>query len=168
MLCTECRGRKQKAEQICFEPRLDMKQRSCAKQQELQRRSSHPSGSRSPGQARQRLGLGWAKEKRERRGGIKRQGAKFLSRFHQRNPTDINGCNWERSQRKAARRTRRESLKTNRTLLMGEERWMGSLQGEPHPKPTRQELNALKGFAQEAPGMSPESQLVTWGWGCAG
>lgn len=50
-------GRKQKAEQICFEPRLDPKQCSRAKQQELQRSSSHPSGGRSPGQARQRAGL---------------------------------------------------------------------------------------------------------------
>lgn len=49
-------GRKQKAEQICSEPRLETKQRSCAKQQELQRRSSHPSSSGSPGQAG--LGLG--------------------------------------------------------------------------------------------------------------
>lgn len=66
-------GRKQKAEQICFEPRLDPKQRSRAKQQELQRRSSHPSGGRSPGQARQRAGLNLSsvrekKKKKKRKG----------------------------------------------------------------------------------------------------
>lgn len=44
-------GRKQKAEQICSEPRLEAKQQCCAKQQELQERSSHPSSGRSLGQA---------------------------------------------------------------------------------------------------------------------
>lgn len=43
-----------------------MKQLSCAKQQELQR-SSHPSGSRSPGQARQRAGLRLSSEKKKKK-----------------------------------------------------------------------------------------------------
>lgn len=72
-------------------------------------------------------------------GGIKRQGAKFFSWFHQRNPTDINGCNWEQSQLSAAQRTHRDTLKTNTTVLGmsegGQEPGEDSVPRRPHPRP---------------------------------
>lgn len=151
-------GRKQKAEQICSELRLEMKQRRCAKQQELQERNSHPSSGRSLGQAEL-----WARGRLRSpeikvgggRGGwvwIKRWGAKFFSWFHQRNPTDINGCNWEWSQPSTARQTLRERLKTNRMVLGGWPRVYRSMgvlcQGYPIPDP---DSRVFVGYLQHCP-----------------
>lgn len=132
---------KQKAEQICFELRLDTKQQSRAKQQELQRRSSHPDSSRSPGQARQQAGLSLKsaggkkkKKKREERGELKDEEPNFSP--DSTNATPLTSMGVTENRAKAAQQTRRESLKTNRTLQMGEGRIMGILGGDPgHPIP---------------------------------